>query len=279
MTIRDGLELVVADYKINRKRSLEDAERRIRKHLLRLLDPAMPLTGLSSPGLLMYARHRTDEGATPASVNREVAFLRRACTLAGIAWPVHTWRKLRESAPRQGFFEPDQFARVLEHLPQPERALVRFLYLTGWRKSEALGLRWGQVDFTRGEVHLRADETKTGEPRTFPMFPQLRALLEAQADIRRLQETNTEYVFNRCGKPIRCFYDTWHKACREAGVAGRVPHDFRRTSARNLIEAGVDRQVAKELLGHKTESIFDRYRIVSGRERRDASEKLGRFLR
>ena len=36
------------------------------------------------------------------------------------------------------------------------------------------------------------------------------------------------------------FWDAWHRACAAAGLNGRIPHDFRRTAARNLIAAPVD---------------------------------------
>src|SRR6266704_6586197 len=54
---------------------------------------------------------------------------------------------------------------------------------------------------------------------------------------------------------------TWARACREAGVPGRIPHDFRRTAVRNLERAGVSRSAAMKLTGHKTEAVYRRYAI------------------
>jgi len=52
--------------------------------------------------------------------------------------------------------------------------------------------------------------------------------------------------------------------CRDAGVPGRILHDFRRTAVRNLERPGVSRSAAMKLTGHKTESVYRRYAIVAG---------------
>jgi integrase len=48
------------------------------------------------------------------------------------------------------------------------------------------------------------------------------------------------FVFHhRGGQRIGSFRRAWARACREAGVPGRLLHDFRRTAVRNLVRAGV----------------------------------------
>jgi integrase len=54
----------------------------------------------------------------------------------------------------------------------------------------------------------------------------------------------------------------------------RLPHDFRRTAVRNLERAGVPRSVAMKLTGHKTDSVYRRYDIVSANDLRVAVERL-----
>jgi integrase len=58
------------------------------------------------------------------------------------------------------------------------------------------------------------------------------------------------------------------------GLLGRPVHDLRRTAARNFERAGVSRSVAMKLTGHKTESIYRRYAIVSEADLAEGVRKI-----
>ncbi len=80
-------------------------------------------------------------------------------------------------------------------------------------------------------------------------------------------------------EPIKSFYKAWHAACRRAGLPGRIPHDMRRSSARNMVtKRTVPEKVAQELMGHKTAVIFARYNIVSPADLRDGAARLTGLL-
>ena len=82
------------------------------------------------------------------------------------------------------------------------------------------------------------------------------------------------FVFHRNGKPIKSFYKAWRKACKKAGVPGRIMHDFRRTAIRNIDRAGITENTAMKLTGHKTSSVYKRYNIVSDRDWEEAAGHL-----
>lgn len=63
------------------------------------------------------------------------------------------------------------------------------------------------------------------------------------------------------------------KARKAAGLQDRIFHDFRRTGARRLINAGVSQAVAMRVTEHKTPSMFRRYQIV---EKQDIAAALER---
>jgi integrase len=268
------------DYRIHGKRSLAHVERRIRLHL-RPVFGGRRMAAITTADVRAFIAARQAAGASSAEINRELAALKRMFSLAIQAGKlIHRPHipMLREDNARQGFFDPEQLAAVLAHLPPPVRPVIEFAAITGWRiPSEVLPLEWRHVDFTAGEVRLDPTMTKTREGRVFPMTTDLRALLEAQwGEHQRLAREGriVPWVFHRNGRRIVSFIKTWRKACRLAGCPGRIPHDLRRTAVRALVRAGVPERVAMQLTGHKTRSVFERYHIISSADLREAARRL-----
>lgn len=105
----------------------------------------------------------------------------------------------------------------------------------------------------------------------------IETLLKAQdADRARLKEAGkiVPHVFHRNGKRIKNVRGAWLVACVDAGLPGRLVHDFRRSAVRNLERDGVSRSAAMAMVGHKTESIYRRYAIVDAGALRDAAAKI-----
>ena len=133
-------------------------------------------------------------------------------------------------------------------------------------------------------MRLEAGTTKNSEARTFPfsVYPPLGDLLRRQREhttaIEKEKGQVIPWVFHRNGKPIRSYDVAWRKACKEAGIPGRLVHDFRRTAVRNLERAGVPRSVAMKLTGHRTGSVYRRYAIVSPADLKAGVEKLAAAL-
>jgi integrase len=279
----EAMGLVTTDYAINRKRSAADVQRRIDKHLKPWFNDRR-LVEVTSDVLARYVQYRQEEGAANATCNRELAIVKRAFALALRAGKIANKpyvAMLREDNTRRGFFEREQFVALREKLPADLRPLVSFMYLTGWRSSEVRGLEWRQVDWAGRGVRLDPGTTKSGDGRTFPFTAELEALLVAQfAEHNRLKRDGriVARVFHRNGEPIKSFRKAWQSACAAAGLPGRIVHDFRRTSVRNLERAGVSRSAAMAMVGHKTESIYRRYAIVDAAMLQEAAAKLDRAI-
>lgn len=69
------------------------------------------------------------------------------------------------------------------------------------------------------------------------------------------------------------FRKAWGAACNEANAPGILFHDLRRSAVRNMDRSGVGQAVAMKITGHKTLSVYQRYRIVSESDIREALEK------
>jgi len=75
----------------------------------------------------------------PATINRELAALRKAFRLAVRQKRIATApaiSMLQEDNVRQGFVEPKEFEAIVNNLPEYLPDLSRFACLTGWRKGE-----------------------------------------------------------------------------------------------------------------------------------------------
>jgi integrase len=299
---------VLNDYRTNRKRSLDDVERRIELHLkpffgnrrmasittadireyidsrqreTTVLRKALTFTARDGTPRHVPEQRRTITGVSNAEINRELTALKRMFNLAMAGKLIQKPHIpfLKEHNVRVGFFERDQFLAVLAHLPEPVRPATTFASITGWRiDSEVLPLEWRQIDFGAGEVRIDPGKAKNGEGRTFPMTREMRELLEQQRaiteNLQRQLKIVCPRVFHRSGRPIKSFRVAFRSACAAAGCPGRVLHDFRRTAVRNLVRAGIPERVAMQMSGHKTRSVFERYNIVSVGDLREAAKRL-----
>jgi integrase len=98
--------------------------------------------------------------------------------------------------------------------------------------------------------------------------------LERTQELERTIGRFIPWLFHHDGKPVKDFRKTWALACERAGVAGMVPHDFRRTAVRNLERVGVPRSAAMAMVGHRSESIYRRYVIADGAMLKQSATKL-----
>jgi len=271
VTYDDLRDLIITDYTNNGRKSLGD----LKTTRLPRLDAVFGGTktiDITTTSVERYKTLRLKDGSAPATVNRELASLKRMFRLGlrqGMVATMPYISMLAEHNVRKGFFELDQFQAILKHLPAEYHTLFEVAYITGWRmKSELLTRQWRHVDLNgNGWLRIDAGEAKDATAgREFQFTTWMREVLERQRKFVSKVEKRTKavipWVFCRPdGVRIYRFYEPWRDACKAAGIQ-RIPHDFRRTAVRNLERAGVPRTTAMAMIGHKTESIYRRYSIV-----------------
>jgi integrase len=253
---------------------------------------AIQVRHLTTTIIQQYIAKRQKTVAANATINRELALLKRALNLGRKHTPPKVTRvphipMLEEKNVRKGFFEHDEYLRLLDNLAPELGAILTFGYHTGCRRGEILALCWHQVDFKEGVIRLDPGTTKNDEARVIPLTPELLRVLLKQKAIRDRDFPACEYVFFREGTRILGLRGDWEQACFESGLwtgdrkkgrPTRLFHDLRRTGVRNLIRAGVPERVAMAISGHKTRSVFDRYNIVSETDLKEAAKRLTAYL-
>jgi integrase len=140
---------------------------------------------ITSPKIEAYIESRLEEGAANATINRELAALKRMMNLGAKQTPpkvnrVPYFSLLKENNVKKGFFEYAQFVALRAELPDYLKGFVTFAYKTGWRVSEITDLTWNQVDLDNGIVRLEPGETKNNEGRTVYLDDELRDVFNQQ---------------------------------------------------------------------------------------------------
>ena len=273
------------DREIN-NRGVDEAKFRV-KHLEEHFE-GMLATRITDAHLREYIEARKSEGAANASVNRELAALKRMFNLGAQKRPPKVDRAqtpyitmLKEDNVRKGFFEHAEYLALIKALPAYLRPLCQFAYTTGWRKSEVTGLTWANVDLKLGVVKLEPGTTKNDHGRTVYLEPELRDMIQDQRDRQKAERRITKWVFpgaDGLSQVCENFRKPWMKACKAAGIGGKLFHDFRRSAVRNMVRAGISEHTVMKISGHETRSIFDRYDIVSDADLKAAAEKQRAYL-
>lgn len=270
--------LVLADYHLRKLRDASTVEYRIGAHIKPAIGTLLA-SRFTAHQVRQYVELRRKESASDATINRELAIVRRGFNLALREDPPLVRRapyiaKLDEDNARQGFIEHGQYLVLREAMPDHLKTLLVVGYHCGNRMGELRKLRWPQVDLESREIRIQTSQAKGKKPRTLPIYGDMVEWLEWQA---RRRAPGCDLVFHWNGKPLGSHLKGWDRACTTAGLAGLHFHDLRRSAIRNMERAGIPRHVAMQISGHRTESVYRRYDIIVGEDLQVAGKKLAAY--
>lgn len=225
--------------------------------------------------------HKPGSTMSPASINKELRHLKAALHKAerwGYTEKMPDFDMLREVKKLPTYVPPDDFAAIYkacesakypaDGLPFPAtdwwRALLVFLYVTGWRVGEALMLRWSDVDLESGHAITRGDENKGRRDELAPLQT------IAIEHIRKI--ASFEPVVFPWYKSERTLYDEFHRIQTEAGINKPCRkkhehtrachmygfHDLRRAFA-SLNAAKLGPEALQSLMRHQSYATTQRY--------------------
>lgn len=186
------------------------------------------------------------------------------------------WRAPKQPKKKEHVdpFTADEQKAILGKLTGQECNLFQFMFWTGLRTSELVGLDWGDVDWKREEIHVRRalttaairageneEGTKTiaGDRRIKILAPAMAALL----DQKQYTYMANESIFHHPSTGARWrgtnpIWKLWKKTLQLAKVKHRNPYQTRHTYASMMLTAGEsDRWVANQM-GHTDVSMINR---------------------
>jgi integrase len=196
----------------------------------------------------------------------------------GLRFRVQGPKGVRERTEDMAEEQLAQYLQTCREWPDPQAGNFQLLELyTGMRRGSARNLRWEDVDFERGFLHLR--DTKTGDDKTIPLTQPVRELLEAHP-----RTGKNPYVFTS-GR-------TGPRGMRQVAEAGRairdaagLPKDFRpnhglrHTFASHLASSGeVDLFTIGKLLGHRSTAMTARYAHLTDAALRRGADVMARIV-
>ena len=222
----------------------------------------------------------TGMAKTPAQRNRTLAFLSRVFTLAEHwEWrpqhtnPVRGIERAKEQA-RDRILAPSEFAALAEALDSAKTvypfavAAIHTAAMTGLRIGECLSLQWGHVSFETARATLV--KTKTGR-RVVPLAAPVLDLLS-----RSLRINGNPYVFagsRGAAVGYKLTRRVFAEACERAGLADVRLHDLRRTVATNLAASGLGDFAIRDMLGHASTVMANRYVRLAGDALTETAER------
>ena len=205
--------------------------------------------------------------------------------------------------PRQQPLTAEQASLLLQKVKEHElEGLLTLALATGMREGELLGLRWADIDFTKGIVQVGRTLTyisghgfieskpKTARSKRRIVLPQFAMDVLKHHRAKQLEKrlaagsswVDRDLIFpDRDGDyliPVTLLR-RFRKLLRNAGLPRIRFHDLRHSAATLLLGMGVEMKIVQELLGHSSISITaDIYGHVLPPMYKSAMDKMDGFL-
>lgn len=218
----------------------------------------------------------------PATVNRKLAYLRRILNIAKRQrWipsnPFHDGEpliKVSEETARNRILTFEEEERLLDAIDLHYLRLIVILAIdTGMRQKEIFALLRSDLDFTHRRISVRAENTKALKERIIPMSARVYDELKEYL-YRHFVPKNGEVLLG-----LRSVKKSFASALRRAKIEDFRFHDLRHTATTWMDQAGISEAAKKNMIGHSSEAVHQRYHNVSSDILDDAREKMDRFRR
>lgn len=211
----------------------------------------------------IYDRLCTDYSTSTANLTRaSLSNLYSHAATLGVRVD-NVWRRVRERRQRVTFQEriltEQQVRRLIEATPPGKpQLLVRWIYQTGCRASEAVGMRGRDLRRAPDGAWVATIYGKGGKTRWVQLPDQLVAEI-ARVRGRYLRPDDRLFGFGSRGR----VYQVVTRAARRAGLGPVSPHWLRHAHISHALDHGVPLHTVKQEVGHSSVAITDRYTHVA----------------
>lgn len=199
-----------------------------------------------------YIKRRTDDGAKPHTIAKELIVLRRALKYAHKRNVIPDVPPLPEYSPqykpRETWLTEEQFSKLLGELEPHRRLWVGLATLAGGSAGEVERCTWEHTKLIEGVLRMPGTKRETRD-RWIPISPMLYALLDETPPKERKGLLVTRWHSVR---------RDLHAACDRAGIPRVSPNDLRRTFASWLVQSGVDLYRVSKLMGHSSTRMVEK---------------------
>lgn len=217
-----------------------------------------------------YIALRLAAGLSNGSVNLEISTLSGAYNFASVnwCWTLHnpvTGLHLRQREGRLRYLSPVEIRSLIAVSQGPRKSphladFIRLAVNTGCRKNELLKLRWKAVELGKGSIVIEGDNSKNGRRRMIPLNQVALGAIQSRSDFRSHFCPQSPWVFcYKDGRRVTRVDKPFWSALERAGIEDFRIHDLRHTFASWLVTEDVSLYHVKELLGHRSITMTERY--------------------
>jgi integrase len=222
-----------------------------------------------------------DRDVAPATKNRELAQLKSALNRA-VEWdmldtnPAQKVKAVKDDAgKRVRYLDDDERKRLMKALDERNgdylSTMTHLALSTGLRRGEVFQLDWEDINFKDARVHVCASKAKSKRDRYIPLNATITPILKAW----RLKSGNrTGLVFRGPKGRFRDIKRQWSKLVKVADVQDFHFHDCRHDFASRLVQLNVSLYQVRDLLGHSTIQLTERYSHLRQENLQDAVKAL-----
>ena len=230
----------------------------------------MPLKNINPINLERIKRIMMDAGKAPASINYALAVIRQVFNsakqnrfFAGDS-PVKSVKKLKVDNKRFRYLSESEANKLTEALIKKDRSLYEMSMLSlhcGLRAGEIFSLSWSDVNFDEGTILIR--DPKNKQNRFAFMTDKIEEILR-----KRKKDSSNELLFlNNIGQKYKEIPKLFREVIDELGFNNGISdrrqkvvfHTLRHTFASWMVQNGENLYTVKELLGHSTLAMTERY--------------------